>query len=100
MQHTEVETLVNSLKLVDGVFSPSNASDLLKELINTKINFHKLNRLSLQEGNHEDEAPFDNSRILELESERENFWEAVRYARENNKSIKLKSTITIEYIDK
>ncbi len=96
----ETKTLVNSLKLVDGTFSPVHTHDLIKSFINTKINYHKLNRLIIQEGNHNSETVFDNERIKELEIEKANLMEAVDYAKANGKKIKLKAIINLEFTDK
>jgi len=100
METLKTETLVNTLKLIDGNFTSTHASDLVKELIKAKINFHKINRISLKEANHNDSTSEDNSRIKELEQEIENFRNAILYARENNKNLKLTSLIQIEYTDK
>ena len=36
-----------NIQLVDGVFTVSEANDIIQNLINEKINFHKLQRLTL-----------------------------------------------------
>ncbi len=99
MEQLEVQTLVQSIKLVDGIFTPSQANDIIRDLIEAKINYHKLSRLSLTEGNHDDEAPYDNRRLDELLIEKKRLIEAVKQARETGKKIKLTSLIDIEYLD-
>lgn len=95
----ETEVLVHSIKLVDGIFSPSQANDVIRDLIDTKINYHKLSRLSLTEGNHDDKAPYDNDRLDELSSEKKRLIDAIKIAKQNGKKIKLTSLIDIEYLD-
>ena len=99
MQALTTKTKVSSLKLIEGVFSPSSTSDLLKSFITEKINYHKVNRLMLTEADHNDETPYDNSRIIELKEDLLKLEEAIKFARENNKKFKLNSTINIELID-
>lgn len=99
MNQLETKTEVQSIKLIDGIFSPNQTSDIIRDLIDTKINFHKLSRLSLTEGNHDDEATYDNKRLDELISEKERLLKAVKEAKENGKKIKLISLIDIEYLD-
>ena len=99
MQDLEIKKAISSLKLIDGVFTPSSTSDLLKGFINEKINYHKVQKLMLTEANHSDTTPFDNSRINELKNDLIKLYEAVEFARENNKKFKLNATINIELVD-
>ena len=71
MVKTEV---THKLNLVDGVFTPSEASDVINGLIKEKINFHKLHRLSLCEGNIETDTQYDDSRVKELLKEKQRFF--------------------------
>ncbi len=99
MSNSETKTLIDSLKLIEGTFSPKSTSDLLKKFINEKINYHKINRLILTEANHSDDTPYDNSRIYELQEDLLRLEEAIQYAKDNNKNFKLNSTINIEFVD-
>ena len=69
----EKESVANRKKvqLVKGVFTPSETADLVNNLIDEKINFHKIQRLQRWEGNHNYDTGDLNSRITELEQERE-----------------------------
>ncbi|MFK7811187.1 MAG: hypothetical protein AB8B59_01760 [Maribacter sp.] len=58
-----------TIRLVDGQFTASEASFIVQALLNEKINFHKLQRLSRLEGNCNDETSFDDGRIAELQNE-------------------------------
>ncbi|WP_075340993.1 hypothetical protein [Tenacibaculum agarivorans] len=99
MEATKTQKLTQNLKLVEGSFTPSQAAEVIKNLINTKMNYHKLHRLIVLEGNHNDETIFDSSRIKELEAEKNNLSKMIQYALENNKKLKLNGTITVEYTD-
>ena len=90
---------VKSVSLVDGKFSPSEASDILNALIDKKINFHKLQVLSRVEGNEKDECSFDNDRLQELKNHKVSLNEIIKDARLNGKKLKINSVINIEFFD-
>ncbi len=69
MELEEVKTK-QQIQLVDGNFSVSEASDVVLSLLNEKINFHKLQRLSLCEGHSEANTKYPDERITELEREK------------------------------
>lgn len=54
--------------LIDNSLSKSEAKFLLRAFINEKLNFHKLRRLSITEGNNKADVSWDNERIAELEA--------------------------------
>lgn len=67
------ETLVKTkqeVNLVEGEFTCSEAQFVINELINEKINFHKLQRLSLCEGDENCDTSYSTRRIQELENEK------------------------------
>ncbi|WP_435623695.1 hypothetical protein [Flagellimonas sp.] len=80
-----METLIKTkqkIQLVDGSFSPSEASDVIIALLEEKINFHKLQRLSWCEGNKDANTKYPDDRIQELENEKQiakNFINSVRF---------------------
>ena len=61
------------IRLVDGEFTPNEASDIILALLDQKINFHKLQRLAIWEGDINANTSFPNNRIEELEQEA-SFW--------------------------
>lgn len=65
-----VETL-QKVQLVEGKFTPSEASDIVNALIDEKINFHKLQRLSLCEGHQDADTEYPDGRIGELMREKD-----------------------------
>lgn len=58
------------VQLVKGEFTPSEALDIINALIDEKINFHKLKRLQLWEGDHRCDTGQLDGRIQELQEER------------------------------
>jgi uncharacterized protein with FMN-binding domain len=99
-----METLVQTktiqkINLIDGVFTASEASDIIDSVLKVKINFHKLNRLSITEGNNKEECAFDNGKIDELMNEQQIAKEFFSKARLNGKKLKMRSIIQIEIED-
>jgi uncharacterized protein with FMN-binding domain len=99
-----METLVQTktiqkINLIDGVFTASEASDIIDSVLKVKINFHKLNRLSITEGNNKEECAFDNGKIDELINEQQIAKEFFSKARLNGKKLKMRSIIQIEIED-
>ena len=60
------ETKKQTVKLIDGCFTKKEALSILNSVLDVKINFHKVQRLSKTEGNINDACVYDNSRIIEL----------------------------------
>lgn len=92
--------MVNTLtkvQLVDGVFSPSEASDVLVGLIEKKINFHKIHRLSICEGNELSNTNYDDSRINELYEELAKAKELIKQARLEGYQLKVNGILEFEF---
>ncbi|SHI42544.1 hypothetical protein [Aquimarina spongiae] len=96
MVKTEV---LHKVQLVDGVFTPSEAADVINSLIREKINFHKLHRLSLCEGNINSDTQYDDSRVQELLQEKEDFKTIHKEALIAGKRVKISGVLEIEVID-
>jgi len=84
-----------TINLVEGLFTPSEASDVIIGLIDKKLNFHKLNRLSLTEGNHDEDVNYDNSRIEELEKAKEELRNYLHETRSSGAKLQIEGTVTI-----
>lgn len=93
---TKEINLDQEIKLIDGSFSASNASDIINAVLDVKINFHKLQRLSRKEGNTNDVCEFDNERIIELIDAKQDAKAYFNNARLKGKKLKLESIITIQ----
>ncbi|WP_213521460.1 hypothetical protein [Nonlabens sp.] len=94
-----IKEVINKVQLVDGVFTASEASDIVSNLIEEKINFHKLHRLSLSEGNINSDTGYDDSRVIELTADRKELKQLCREARLTGKKIKINGILEIEVID-
>jgi len=58
------------VQIVDGNFSPTEASDMLNELITSRINFHNIQMLRMWEGNHRYNSNEWDKKMEALEKER------------------------------
>jgi hypothetical protein len=96
---TEVVTDQRKIQLVDGTFTPAEASDVISALINEKINFHKIQRLKIWEGNHLGKTNLLDGRIGELEQEKHNARNIIGQARANGKKIAINGILEIKYVD-
>lgn len=96
---SETKQNQQTLKLIDGTFTKREALNILNSVVDVKINFHKLHRLSIQEGNENDECQFDNSRIQELMSDKKEVKAFLRALESKGQNIKISSTITISLED-
>jgi hypothetical protein len=66
-----MNTKAQSVKLVNGEFTPVQASDIITSLIKQKINFHKIEGLQNWMRNHDTDSQPINSRIEELQNAEE-----------------------------
>ena len=87
------------VKLLDGEFTPSEARDIVNGLIDVKINFHKLHRLSLWEGNCDSNTTFDNSRVAQLLTDKDNFLAFLKEMRGQGKKVKMEGVLNISVVD-
>ena len=87
------------INLIEGHFTPSEAADIINSVLNIKINFHKLHRLSITEGNVSEACEYDGQRINELMNEQmiaKDFFSQVRL---EGKRLKINSVINIAIED-
>ncbi|MEC7771573.1 MAG: hypothetical protein VX798_10335 [Bacteroidota bacterium] len=87
------------IQLVDGKFNPTEASDVITSLIDEKINFHKIQRLKIWEGNHHCNTNVLNNRIQELEQEKQIARDIVNQARTKGKSLTINGILEITLED-
>jgi len=90
---------VQKIDLINGCFTASEANHIINSVLNVKINFHKIQRLSIREGNDEDKCEFDSGRIEELINEQRISKEFFSQARLEGKKLKMTSTIHVEIED-
>ena len=84
-----------TLNLIDGTFTKREALNIINSVVDVKINFHKVHRLSIKEGNENDECKYDSSRIEELMADKKEVKAFLRALESKGQNIKIASTITI-----
>lgn len=95
----KITTKKQNVNLVQGSYTASEASDIINSLLNVKINFHKLNRLSITEGNVKDKCEHDSGRIQELIKEKESAKKFLAQAKQQGKKLKMTAKVLIEIVD-
>lgn len=91
---TEVKQKIN---LIDGKFTPSEASDIIDALIREKINFHKIQRLQSWIGDENcDNEPL-NGRIGELVEERKKARAFFKEAKQAGANLVINGTLEISF---
>ena len=96
---TKEINLDQEIKLIDGCFTPSEAADIINSVLEVKINFHKLQRLSRTEGNANDICEYDNGRIIELIDAKHDAKDYFKDARLKGKKLQIESIITVKVVD-
>ncbi|AEE18999.1 MULTISPECIES: hypothetical protein [unclassified Dokdonia] len=93
---TETATMTDQkINLIDGVFTATEAGDILHAMLDKKINFHKLQRLSRTEGNIDDACEYDSGRIIELLDEKGKLKSFLSDVRADGGKLEIKSTVEI-----
>ena len=83
------------VNLVEGTFTASEAVDVVSALINEKINFHKIQRLSWCEGNQNANTEFPDGRIGELQKELEDARAFINQYRKSDVRLKIDGQLTL-----
>lgn len=89
--------IIQKVQLVDGNFTPSEASDIINSLIDEKINFHKLQRIRFTEQNIEANCSYPNGRIEELIEEKKIAKEFLSLARKENRTVRINGILEISF---
>lgn len=97
--HTKATHEAQKVKLVKGEFTPSEAADVINSLINEKINFHKLQRLQVWEGDHGCETDNLDCRIAALEKEKEIARAFIDTMRSSGQRLKISGSLHISPAD-
>lgn len=87
------------INLIDGIFTASETADILRAMLDQKINFHKIHRLCITEGNQDDSCSYDNGRIAELMQEKEKLNAFIKQVREQGEALKIKGNIEITLLE-
>jgi hypothetical protein len=95
MEKTVIEKL--SFELLDGEFSAWEAEKLIVNLLDQKINFHKLRNLSCQEGHGKPDA-HSIERIKELQESKQSFLAVIKRAKTQRLSLSMNAVVSIELL--
>lgn len=96
---TQTEKATQKVQLVKGEFTPSEASHIIMKLIDEKINFHKIQRLQIWEGDHNCETKELDGRIEELQKEKEVTRAFINKTRGLGKNLKINGLIEISVVN-
>jgi hypothetical protein len=91
----KTEKVTQKIQLVKGDFTPSEAAHVVVNLIDEKINFHKIQRLQIWEGNHNCKTGKLDGRINELEEERRIAKEFINNARGLGQKLRIDGVLEI-----
>lgn len=85
-----------TIKLIDGMFLPHEAEEIIRDVIMRKINFHNLKAIGSDEKfGVRDEKSI--KRISELQDELNNLEEIIEFADSDGKKLKINATIHISF---
>ena len=88
---------VQNYKLVEGQFSPSDATNILFALFNSKINFHQLESFRIQERNFKNRDNIRHEeRVEELKEAYKFFKTLINEASDGDMDLEIHVTITIK----
>jgi len=91
--------VTQKINLVDGRFTPSEASDVIEALIREKINFHKVQRLQKLIGDCDCETGELSGRISELLEEKQKAKAFFAEARQAGRNVVISGTLEISFED-
>lgn len=89
------EQLSQTVDLVKGKFTKSEAAHIVSALIDEKINFHKIQRLQLWESDHNCKTEGLNNRVVELETQKEETKKWIRSKEGNGCNFRIEGTLKI-----
>ena len=95
MVATEV---LQKVQLVEGEFTPSEASSVVQALIDEKINFHKIQRLCSNIHDEQCDTVYPNNRITELMGEKTKAKEIIAEARALGYDLKIEGTLELTFV--
>jgi hypothetical protein len=102
MTNTETKQIVEKAKqevqLVEGLFTPSEATHIVNALIDQKVNFHKIQKLRMCEGYDEADTTYENSRINELNDAKQTAKDYISIARKQGYNVVINGTLNISFV--
>ena len=94
----EYITKSNDYFLQREIMQPSDASDLMKDLIDDQINFYKLKRLSQWIGDQNGNLDFYNKRISDLIAMKSSYLSQISVAKEQNKQLEVSASYELRIV--
>ncbi|WP_339926393.1 hypothetical protein [uncultured Cyclobacterium sp.] len=94
-EKTQLAKTTQKIQLVKGEFTASEATHVLMGLIDEKINFHKIQRLQIWEGNHGSKTAHLDVRIQELEMEKKKAQEFINISRGLGQKLSINGVLEI-----
>lgn len=93
------EKVNEKIQLVKGEYTPSEASHIIMNLIDKKINFHKTRILQIWESNHNFNTEALDGRIKELEREREIAKEFIEISKDRGQNIRIDGVLKMSIVE-
>lgn len=90
-------TITQKIQLVNGIFTPTEAAQVILNLIEQKINFHKIQRLQKWEANHNFNTETIDRRIKELKKEKRIAQEFMDQSNAAGKDVKINGVVELSY---
>lgn len=93
-----LSNVTHKVNLVDGVFTPAEASKIILRLLQEKINFHRNERFQQWIGDCTCDDKATTSRIKELETEKQRVKAYFEEAAEAGTNISMNGILNLEYV--
>lgn len=93
----ELTEVIQKIQLIEGQFTPSEASDLISSLIKEKINFHKIQRLGQVIHDETCDTKQSEERIIELIGERKIAKDFISKSKVKGRNIQINCVLEITY---
>ncbi len=90
------EKVSEQTPLVKGIYNSSQARDIVKNLIDSQINFYKLENLKSWEACHSEENTHWMTKIDELTQKRDEYIQLINKAKEEGLDINIESTFELK----
>lgn len=87
-------------KLVDGLFTPTEARDILSSIIDAQINFYKLQYLSQWVGDHTTSGDYSERQIDELEKKKNELKKILDTAAKEDLEVALQGVFELKLLKK
>ena len=94
-KQTTLAPTTQKIQLVKGVFSPSEAFEVINGLIEGKTQYHRLALLKSFESQHENKSDHIKERLAELEAEKNNLREFIQSLPEEGFNVKVNGILEI-----